>query len=351
MTSVGMRAKVAAMNSDRADTGGREVGRIRDIERLADGVRAGERGRLARAVTLVESSRSADRKAAQALIERLLPDTGGSVRIGLSGVPGAGKSTLIDALGCYLVESGRKVAVLAVDPSSGRSGGSILGDKTRMGRLAAQENAFIRPSPSGGRLGGVARATRESLLLCEAAGFDVVMIETIGAGQAEYAVADMVDVFVLLLLAGGGDQLQGIKKGALEIADILAVNKADVDRAAVRHALRDYKAALRIVTDSESSWRPPVLTLSAARGEGLEALWQAVLDHRTCMQQAGLFEERRRHQRLKWMWSTLEDRLLEDFRAANGMKEVIARISKAVEAGEMGASAGAEALLDAYRKT
>jgi len=350
MTSRIIAAKVAAMEGDHVNAGGNGGGRSPDIDTLASGIRAGERKTLARAVTLVESSKPADREAAERLIERLLPETGGAVRVGLSGVPGAGKSTLIDALGSHLVGEGRKVAVLAVDPSSGRSGGSILGDKTRMGRLAAEENAFIRPSPSAGRLGGVARATRESLLLCEAAGFDVVIVETIGAGQAEYAVADMVDVFVLLLLAGGGDQLQGIKKGALEIADILAVNKADADRAAARHALRDYNAALRIVIDPESPWRPPVLTLSASHGEGVEELWRTVREHEECMRQAGLLESRRQQQRLKWMWSTLEDRLMEDFRAAEGVKAEIARVSAAVESGDMGAGAGARVLLESYRK-
>jgi len=337
------------MAGDQAKAKPTRRGRSTTIEALESGIRAGKRSALARGITLVESVRPEDGDAAQSLIERLLPATGGAIRIGLSGVPGAGKSTLIDALGNYLIGCGQKVAVLAVDPSSGRSGGSILGDKTRMGRLAASADAFIRPSPSGGRLGGVARATRESLLLCEAAGFDVVIVETIGAGQAEYAVADMVDVFVLLLLAGGGDQLQGIKKGALEIADILAINKADVDRTAARHAVRDYRAALRIVTDPQVPWRPPVLTLSAACHEGVEELWQTVLRHRACMQKTGDFEERRRQQRLIWMWTTLEDRLLDEFKGASGVKRQLERISAAVEAGEKGASAGAEALLRAYR--
>jgi len=319
------------------------------VDALEAGIRAGDRSALARAITLVESRKAEHRDAAQSLIERLLPQTGGAMRIGLSGVPGAGKSTLIDAFGSWLTGRGHRLAVLAVDPSSGRSGGSILGDKTRMARLATDENAFIRPSPSGGLLGGVARATRESLLLCEAAGFDVVIVETIGAGQAEYVVADMVDVFLLLLLPGGGDQLQGIKKGALEVADILAVNKVDADSAAARHAVRDYKAALRIVADEAAAWRPPVLQLSGREETGLETLWDTLSRHRETMRSASLFDRRRREQRLKWMWAELEDRLLADFKAHSGVKDRLGRLSAAVEAGEMSPGAAAGRLLAVYR--
>jgi len=331
-----------------ADSQADQTARKPDIDGLEAAIRDGDRGALARAITLVESRKRDHRRAAQALMERLLPETGGAVRIGLSGVPGAGKSTLIDSFGTLLTSRGHKVAVLAVDPSSGRSGGSILGDKTRMERLSVDANAFIRPSPSGGILGGVARATRESLLLCEAAGFDVVIVETIGAGQAEYAVADMVDVFVLLVLAGGGDQLQGIKKGALEIADLLALNKADADREAARRAAREYESALKIVTPSDAAWHPPVLSISGRAEEGLDTLWETVAAHRETMREAGLFEQRRRGQRLKWMWAILEDRLLGDFKTHSRVKAELERVAPAVEAGEMGAGAAAERLLAVY---
>jgi len=319
-----------------------------DIDALEAGVCAGERRALARAITLVESRRESDHAAAQDLIERILPATGEAVRLGVTGVPGVGKSTAIEALGKRLTGAGRRVAVLAVDPSSGRTGGSILGDKTRMATLSADPAAFIRPSPSSGVLGGAGRATREALLLCEAAGFDVVIVETVGAGQADYVVADMVDTFLVLMLAGGGDELQGIKKGILEIADILAVNKADLDATATRRALRDYKSALHIVTPPDAAWTPPVLTLSGLTGEGVDDLWRTVQDHRAAMQASGDFERRRREQRLKWMWAVIEDRLMERFRRTPAVKALLAEIADAVAEGDMGATRAAADLLKAF---
>ena len=320
----------------------------RDIDALEAGIRAGERRSLARAITLVESRRAGDHAAAQDLIERLLPLAGRAVRLGITGVPGVGKSTAIEALGTKLTGAGQTVAVLAVDPSSGRTGGSILGDKTRMAKLSADPDAFIRPSPSSGVLGGAGRATREALLLCEAAGFDVIIVETVGAGQADYVVADMVDTFLVLMLAGGGDELQGIKKGILEIADIVAVNKADIDVKATRRAMRDYTSALHIVTPSDAVWTPPVLTLSGLTGEGMDALWQAVRDHRNAMRESGDFDRRRRDQRLTWMWAVIEDRLLDRFRNAPAVKALLAEIADSVAAGETGATRAAQDLLKAF---
>ena len=281
------------------------------LEDYAAGVRAGDRTVLARAITLVESTKPAHRAEAQKLLQALLPDTGKAHRVGITGVPGVGKSTTIDQLGTNLTAAGRKVAVLAVDPTSSRSGGSILGDKTRMPRLAADANAFIRPSPTSGTLGGVTRKTRETMALCEAAGFDVVLVETVGVGQSETAVAGMVDLFLVLMLPGAGDELQGIKKGVLEIADMIAVNKADGDN--VKRATRaasEYRAALHILSPVSPSWSPPVLTVSGKTNAGLDALWEKVEEHRRTLSQTGEFQERRRAQAVAWMHDMLEDRLL-----------------------------------------
>src|SRR3989454_5559301 len=243
-------------------------------EALAADVRAGSRRALAKAITLVESTRADHQHAAQRLLELLLPDTGHAVRVGISGVPGVGKSTFIEAFGLHLIGMGKRVAVLAVDPSSARSGGSILGDKTRMPRLSASTDAFIRPSPSAGSLGGVTRRTREALLVCEAAGYDVVLVETVGVGQSEVAVASMVDFFLVLMLAGAGDELQGIKKGILELADCLAVNKADGDNVAkAEQAAAQYRAALNLLGPGGSRWEPPVLTISGLHVIGIDRVW------------------------------------------------------------------------------
>src|SRR5712675_1772738 len=251
-----------------------------DLARLERGIRAGERAVLARAITLIESKRADHQKTARQLVQDLLPLTGRAIRVGITGAPGVGKSTTIDALGTYLTGIGHKVAVLAVDPSSARTGGSILADKTRMARLATDDNAFIRPSPAAGTLGGVAAKTRETMLACEAAGFDVILVETVGIGQSETAVADMTDFFLALMLPGAGDELQGIKKGLVELADMIAINKADGDNLArAKAAAAEYRAALHILTPRVAEWNPPVITYSAATGTGVAQLWENVLDH------------------------------------------------------------------------
>lgn len=279
-------------------------------ERLADRLMAGERAALARAITLVESRRADHEIEAQALLQAVLAHTGRAMRLGVTGVPGAGKSTLIDQLGVNLTAQGRRVAVLAVDPTSQRTGGSILGDKTRMARLAVDANAFIRPSPAGTTLGGVARRTRETMLLCEAAGFDVVIVETVGIGQSETAVSAMTDFFLVLMAPGTGDDLQGLKKGVLEIADMIAVNKADGDNASrARHAAADYRAALSILSPADAAWRPPVILVSGLKNLGLDHLWSEVMRHREIMQGSGRLDARRQEQQVAWMWSLLDERL------------------------------------------
>ena len=286
-----------------------------DLNALGNAILAGDRAALARAITLAESRRADHRELAQALLQRLLPHAGKAIRVGITGVPGVGKSTTIDALGSYLTGLGHKVAVLAVDPSSTRTGGSILGDKTRMARLAVDPNAYIRPSPSSGTLGGVAAKTRETMLLCEAAGFDVILVETVGVGQSETTVAGMVDFFLVLMLPGAGDELQGIKKGVLEIADMIAVNKSDGDNAnRARQAASEYRAALNIMAAKSSAWTPPVVLVSGLANQGLEAMWEQVETHRTKLEATGEFAERRRTQQVAWMWSMLEERVMQALR-------------------------------------
>lgn len=302
-----------------------------DIDALAEGVLERRRGALARAITLVESRHPEHREVAGDLLERLLPRTGGAVRLGITGVPGVGKSTLIDAFGSRLIEEGRRVAVLAVDPSSTRTGGSILGDKTRMARLSASESAFVRPSPSAGTLGGVAARTREAMFVCEAAGFDVVLVETVGIGQSETAVADLVDTFLVLALPGAGDQLQGIKKGVVEIADIVAVNKADgTNEERARAAASDYRAALDILTPAGAIWTPPVQLVSGQEDMGLQDLWASVLRHRDVMQASHAFLDRRADQDVRWLWALVEERMRGRLDAEPEARE---RIEKDVRAG------------------
>lgn len=313
---------------------------------LLAGIRAGSRALLARAITLVESRRPADAARALELLDALLPATGRAQRVGITGVPGVGKSTFIDALGSFLTARGHRLAVLAVDPSSTRTGGSILADKTRMARLAADPNAFIRPSPSAGTLGGVARMTRETMLLCEAAGYDVVIVETVGVGQSETVVADMVDCFVALMLPGAGDELQGIKKGLLELADLIVVNKADgAGRAAAAQAARTYSEALRIVEPATPSWRPPVVTASALEGRGIDEVWGLVERHRAVMEGSGERAARRRGQQVRWFESLLEDRLLALLKADPEIAALLPELVAAVAEGRVVAPAAVERLL------
>jgi len=283
-------------------------------ETLAYGVMARERAMLSRAITLTESTLSTHRELAQTTLQQLLPRTGKAMRVGISGVPGVGKSTFIEALGLSLIEKGHRVAVLAIDPSSQRTGGSILGDKTRMAALSINDNAYIRPSPTSGHLGGVARVTRESLLLCEAAGYDVILVETVGVGQSETVVSEMVDCYLVLMLPGAGDELQGIKKGVLELADIIAVNKADGDTVKdAEQAKAAYQRALSIIQQS-GSWKPVTMTCSAVTGDGLETLWQTVRDHRRQLIDTGELVERREQQRVRWMWSMVDHSVLASLR-------------------------------------
>ncbi|MBB4004964.1 methylmalonyl Co-A mutase-associated GTPase MeaB [Aurantimonas endophytica] len=318
-----------------------------DPDALADGVRQGNRAALSRAITLVESTRADHRTAAAAVLDRLAADTGRSIRIGLSGVPGVGKSTLVDAFGTMLTAEGHKVAVLAVDPSSTRTGGSILGDKTRMPRLSVDPSAYIRPSPSSGTLGGVAARTRETMLLCEAAGFDVVIVETMGVGQSEIVVAEMVDLVLLLMIAGGGDELQGIKKGILEIADIIAMNKADGDNAVrAKSAAAEIRAALNILTPRSAAWRVPVLTVSGLNGAGLVGLWDEIRRFRDIHTADGSFASRRADQRVHWLKSAIDDGIRRRILADDGIRTALEAGESAVRAGERAPTAVAEAILD-----
>jgi len=314
-----------------------------DIKTLAKTLRAGDRAGLARAITLIESRRSDHQAAARELVQTLLPATGKAIRVGITGSPGVGKSTTIDALGSFLIEGGHKVAVLAVDPTSARTGGSILGDKTRMARLAASDSAYIRPSPSSGTLGGVAAKTREAMLLCEAAGFDVILVETVGIGQSETAVSDMTDFFLALMLPGAGDELQGIKKGLVELADMIAINKADGDNIKRANlAAADYRSALHILQPRSEHWQPPVVTYSALTGAGIAGLWQKIVDHRNAMTASGDFAARRRQQQVKWMWSMLEQRVLVRLRADTSTRARVKKTEAEVAAGHLTPALGAE---------
>ncbi|MFN8213195.1 MAG: methylmalonyl Co-A mutase-associated GTPase MeaB [Candidatus Nanopelagicales bacterium] len=316
---------------------------------LADLVRSGDTMWLARAITLVESRRPDHREAAADLLTMLMPETGGADRVGLTGVPGVGKSTFIDQFGSNLTAAGHKVAVLAVDPSSSRTGGAILGDKTRMERLASDPNAFIRPSPASGSLGGVARATRESILLCEAAGFDVVLVETVGVGQSETTVSEMVDIFVVLMLAGAGDELQGIKRGVLEIADLIAVNKADGDNVKrARMAAADYRRAIHLMSPASPNWTPPVLTCSALTNDGLPEIWEQIVTHRDTLAATGERQERRQRQQIGWMWSLIGDRLIDEFRDSPKVRARLEQVEASVLAGELPPAVAADQLLATF---
>ncbi len=320
------------------------------VEHLAAGVSAGDRAMLGRAITLIESNRSDHQEVAQALLAKLLPRTGSAHRVGVTGVPGVGKSTFLDSLGSRLTAEGRRVAVLAIDPSSSVSGGSILGDKTRMQRLATDSGAFIRPSPSGGSLGGVARKTRETILLCEAAGYDVVLVETVGVGQSEALVAEMVDTVLLLLLPNAGDELQGIKRGILELVDVVAVNKADGDRLpAVRQAQQQYLAALKFVRPKIAQWKPPVLAVSALEEQGLPKLWEQIRAHRETLVECGELEGLRLSQRLRWMWSLVEEEVLGAFHRDPRVLEAVSELERRVTTGEITPTLAASRLLSLSR--
>lgn len=325
---------------DRGDTPAMTRARAEpDIAKLL----VGDRATLARAITLVESKRPDDRAAARRLLDAVMPRTGRAVRVGITGVPGVGKSTLIDVLGSNLTADGLRVAVLAVDPSSTRTGGAILGDKTRMARLAADPNAFIRPSPSSGTLGGVAAKTRETMRLCEAAGFDVILVETIGVGQSETAVADLTDFFLVLMLPGAGDELQGIKKGIVELADGIAVNKADgegAERAAA--AAAEYRAALHILSPASATWLPPVVTVSGLANQGLDALWRTILDHRAKLGATGELEAKRRAQDGKWMWALVEERMRARLTHHGPTRARVGALERRVAEGVLSPSAAAD---------
>src|SRR5246127_227512 len=316
------------------------------VDGLAAAVRTGDRAALPQAITLLESTRPDHRERAQQLLLDLMPDAGNAMHVGITGVPGVGKSTTIEALGMYLIEQGHRVAVLAVDPSSTRTGGSILGDKTRMARLAVHADAYIRPSPTSGTLGGVAKATRESIVVLEAAGFDVILVETVGVGQSEVAVANMVDTFVLLTLARAGDQLQGIKKGVLELADVVVVNKADGEHLPeARKAARELAGAIRLIHPHETLWRPPVLTMSAVEGTGLAELWETVERHQKVLTDAGEFEARRRAQQVDWTWQMVRDTVLDRVLSNPAVRKARAEVERQVLAGELTPAMAAQQIL------
>jgi len=338
------------MNSARAAGGKAAKGTgVEEVVRLADALRAGDRRALARAITLVESSRADHRERAETLLERLMPSTGKSIRLGISGAPGVGKSTFIEVFGLHTMALGHRVAVLAVDPSSKRGGGSILGDKTRMESLSNAADAFIRPSPAGATLGGVARRTREAMLVCEAAGFDAIVVETVGVGQSETAVADMADMFILLTSPAGGDELQGIKRGITELADLVVVNKSDgALLPAANRTAADYRRALHLIRPSSPHWRTPVSQCSALDGKGIPEIWSIVERYRTTMTASGAFAARRAEQARAWLWSEATENLLAGLRSHPGVGKRVEEIEKAVAAGKLSPTAGARRLLEAF---
>ena len=322
------------------------------VDDVAEGVRSGDRAMLGRAITLIESRNPLHKVMSEQLLLQLLPHAGSSHRVGITGVPGAGKSTFIEALGTKLIEDGHKVAVLAVDPSSSRTGGSILGDKTRMAELSSLEGAFIRPSPSSGTLGGVTRTTRETMLLCEAAGYDVVLVETVGAGQSEYVVAEMVDFFLVLMLPGAGDELQGIKKGVLELADMIAVNKADGDNMMkARQAAAQYRNALHIMKPISPNWSPPVIQCSALKQRGLDELWELIKEHRLKLGETGELAGRREEQQIRWLWAMIDVRLVTALRTHPKVIEKLPAIEGQVRDGALTPAVGARSILEAFGLT
>lgn len=317
---------------------------------LADQVRQGDRRALAKAITLVESTRDDHRQQTAELLETLIPDAGNSIRIGISGAPGVGKSTFIEVLGSHLIQLGHSVAVLVVDPSSAVTGGSILGDKTRMETLAFAEKAFVRPSPAGSTLGGVARRTRESMLLCEAAGFDIILVETVGVGQSETTVADMTDMFLLLLLPAGGDELQGIKRGIMELADLILVNKADGDQVALAAiTMGDYRSAVQFLASRFDDWQTPVMSCSSINDEGIVEVWGQVDAFKEILSKTGQLQQRRAEQAKAWMWSEMTESLVADLKADERIRSLVPDIESAVLAGELPATVAAQRVLNLYK--
>ena len=317
---------------------------------LADQVRQGDRRALAKAITLAESTRDDHRQQTAELLETLIPDSGNSIRIGISGAPGVGKSTFIEVLGSHLIKLGHSVAVLAVDPSSAVTGGSILGDKTRMETLAFAEKAFVRPSPAGSTLGGVARRTRESMLLCEAAGFDIILVETVGVGQSETTVADMTDMFLLLLLPAGGDELQGIKRGIMELADLILVNKADGDQVALAaRTMGDYRSAVQFLASRFDDWQTPVMSCSSINDEGIVEVWGQVDALKKILSETGQLQQRRAEQAKAWMWSEMTESLVADLKADERIRSLVPDIESAVLAGELPATVAAQRVLNLYK--
>ena len=323
--------------------------RLLTTEQYVRGVLANDRTILARAITLIESSSPKHMELAQDVLKRLLAHTGKSIRIGITGVPGSGKSTFIESLGTYLTGNGHRVAVMAVDPSSSVSRGSILGDKTRMEKLARDPNAFIRPSPSGGTLGGVTRKTRETILLCEAAGYDTILIETVGVGQSEITVRSMVDFFLLLLITGAGDELQGFKRGVIELADALVVNKADGDnKSRAESLMHDYQQVLHYLMPATVGWKTPVKTCSSLNNDGIPAIWEMIEDFRKSTSESGIFADRRKHQVRDWLHAMIDDQLRSRFHHHPGVNDILPGIEKAVMDGEIPATTAARMLLDKF---
>lgn len=323
-----------------------------ELELITTGVLSGDRTWVSKAITLVESSSTSDLETADSLLKVISSRTGTALRVGITGSPGVGKSTFIDELGSYLTSIGHKVAVLAVDPSSSISGGSILGDKTRMERLSTDPNAFIRPSPSSGVLGGVSRGTQKTMLILEAAGFDVILIETVGVGQSEVTVSEMVDFFLLLLLPGSGDSLQGIKKGVLELADLIAVNKADGENELrAKQSARDYQSAMALLSNAGSHWATPVLTCSALTGQGVSNIWDHISDHHTHAQETGAWSKRRSQQQIRWMWSMVEDQLIHNLRNEASIAQTVSETEEQVLNGDLSATEAAKAILALFKES
>lgn len=319
------------------------------VDEYVEGVKRGDRTILSQAITLIESTKSEHRELAQDIIEQCLPDTGNSIRIGITGVPGVGKSTFIESLGNHIIDQGNKLAVLAIDPSSTRTGGSILGDKTRMETLATSDEAFIRPSPTAGSLGGVARKTRETIYLCEAAGYETIFIETVGVGQSETAVHSMVDFFLLLMLAGAGDELQGIKRGIMEMADTIAINKIDeASEKSVQQAVREYKNALHLYPEMKSGWSPEVTTCSALTEEGIPEIWELIKKYMALTKENGFFEDQRNRQAKHWMYDTISNQLTDHFYDHPAVKNEQQKIEQQVLNGKMSSFKAAQKLLELY---